>query len=99
MQLAVNAPRFDEAPFQRVREQMNARLRHDANDPGRMAAPDWRKRVFAGHPYAEPGEGEIETLAAIELKGLKAHAGKLIARSDLVIAIVGAIGVERARRN
>ena len=32
--LAINAPRFDEEPFERVREQMNARLRHEANDPG-----------------------------------------------------------------
>ena len=30
LRLAVNAPRFDEEPFQRVREHSNARLRHDS---------------------------------------------------------------------
>src|SRR5271170_7687450 len=30
LRLALNAPRLDEAPFERVREQMNARLRQEA---------------------------------------------------------------------
>jgi zinc protease len=63
-----------------------------------MASAAWRKRVFAGHAYAEPSEGEIETLAAIELEPLKRHARALIARSGLAIAIVGAISAERAAR-
>ena len=98
MRLAINEPRFDEAPFLRVREQMNARLRHDANDPGHLASVGFRRRVFAGHPYAEPSEGEIESLAAIELEGLKAHARNLLTRSGLVVAIVGAVSPERAAK-
>jgi len=98
MRLAINEPRFDEAPFLRVREQMNARLRHDANDPGHLASVGFRRRVFAGHPYAEPSEGEIESLAAIELEGLKAHARHLLTRSGFVVAIVGAISPERAAK-
>ena len=98
MQLAINAPRFDEAPFLRVREQMNARLRHDLHDPAHMAGSAWRARVFAGHPYAQATEGELDTLAAIELADIKSHAGDLVTRSDMVIAVVGAIGPERAGR-
>ena len=98
MQLAINAPRFDEAPFLRVREQMNARLRHDAHDPAHMAGASWRARIFAGHPYAQPTEGELDTLAAIELADIKSHARDLVTRSDMVIAVVGAIGPERAGR-
>jgi len=77
---------------------MNARLRHDANDPGHLASVGFRRRVFAGHPYAEPSEGEIESLAAIELEGLKAHARNLLTRSGLVVAIVGAVSPERAAK-
>ena len=47
LRLAVNAPRFDEEPFERVREQMNARLRHEANDPGTVASRAWRARVVS----------------------------------------------------
>jgi zinc protease len=83
MQMAINSPRFDEAPFQRVREQMNARLRHDAHDPAHMAGSAWRARVFAGHPYSEPTEGELDARA-------------LITRSNMVISVVGAIAADRA---
>ena len=46
LRLALNAPRFDEEPFERVREHSNARLRHDANDPGSVAARAWRTGRF-----------------------------------------------------
>ena len=52
LRLAVNAPRFDEEPFERVREHMNARLRHDANDPGDGRRRNWRAKAFPGHPTA-----------------------------------------------
>src|SRR5260370_6392729 len=42
LRLGVNAPRFDDEPFQRAREHANARLRHDANDPASVAKRRWR---------------------------------------------------------
>ena len=52
LRLAVNAPRFDEEPFERVREHMNARLRHDANDPATLANRNWRRSPFPITPMA-----------------------------------------------
>ena len=46
LSLAVNAPRLDEEPFERVREHMNARLRHVANDPGTLAGRNWKAKAF-----------------------------------------------------
>ena len=63
LRLALNAPRFDEEPFVRVREHANARLRHDANDPATVAARAWRANAFPGHPYGNAAEGTLETLA------------------------------------
>ena len=91
MRLAVTAPRFDEEPFLRVREHYNARLRHDANDPGTVASKTWRAGAFAGHPYGQPSDGTLETLAHIERRDLVAAAKRTLARDNLVIAIVGAI--------
>jgi len=91
LRLAVNAPRFDEEPFLRVREHANARLRHDANDPGSVAARTWRANVFAGHPYGQQAEGTLESLARIERADLVAAAGRVLARDQLVVAVVGAI--------
>ncbi len=96
LSLALNAPRFDEEPFQRVREHANARLRHDANDPATVAGRSWRSHAFAGHPYGLASEGRIETLAAIERADLANMARRVLARDRLVIAIVGAIDEQRA---
>jgi zinc protease len=89
--LAINAPRFDEEPFERVREHMNARLRHDANDPATLANRNWKEKSFPHHPYGQAANGTLETLARIERADLIHSAKKGIARDQLLIAIVGAI--------
>ena len=87
LRLSLNFPRFDEEPFERVREQMNARLRHDAKDPGTMATRAWRARVFPGHAYALPSDGTVESLAAIERDDLKRLAAKAERRDAGQIAV------------
>jgi zinc protease len=91
LRLAVNAPRFDEEPFERVREHMNARLRHDANDPATLANRNWKAKAFPHHPYGQPADGSLETLARIERDDLVNAARRGIARDELMIAVVGAI--------
>ena len=91
LRLAVNAPRFDEEPFERVREHMNARLRHVANDPGTLASRNWKAKAFPHHPYGQPADGTLETLARIERADLVRAAKRGIARDQLMIAVVGAI--------
>jgi zinc protease len=98
LRLAINAPRLDEAPIARVREQLSAGLRHEANDPGSLAGRVWRARTFPGHPYGAPTNGTLETLPAIERADLVLLAGHLVARSGLYVGIVGAIDAERAAK-
>src|SRR5580698_3836533 len=64
--LALNAPRFDEEPFERVREQVKAHLRHEMNDPGTVAWRAFKARVFDGHPYQHPSDGSADTLDALQ---------------------------------
>jgi zinc protease len=96
LRLAVNAPRFDQEPFDRVREHMNARLRHDANDPATLASRNWRAKSFPDHPYGQPAEGTLETLARIERADLVKAANRGISRDQLLIAVVGAIEEKEA---
>jgi zinc protease len=96
--LSVNAPRFDEEPFDRVREQIKAHLRHEANDPGTVAWRGFRARVFAGHPYARPSDGTDTSLDALARADMAALAGRLLARDALHVAVVGALDEERAGR-
>ena len=56
--LALNAPRFDEEPFERVREQIKAHLRHEMNDPGTVAWRGFQARAYStGIPIEHPSDG------------------------------------------
>ena len=94
--LAANAPRFDEEPFDRVREQIKAHLRQETNDPGTMAWRGFRARVFAGHAYERPSDGAEASLDALARPDMAALAGRLLARDALHVAVVGALNAERA---
>ncbi len=96
LRLAVNAPRLDEAPIARVREQLSAGLRHEANDPGSLAGRTWRARSFPGHPYGAPSNGTLESLPGIERADLATLGRNLVTRGALYVGIVGAIDAERA---
>jgi zinc protease len=98
LRLAINAPRLDEAPIARVREQLSAGLRHEANDPGSLAGRIWRARSFPGHPYGAPTNGTLESLPAIARADLVSLQRNLVTRGALYVGIVGAIDAERAAR-
>ena len=96
--LALNAPRFDAAPLDRVRAQMTAGLRRQANDPDARAAKAWRETAYPGHPYGQASEGALDTLPAITRDDLVALRRAAFARDGLHVAIVGAISPDRAAR-
>ena len=50
-----------------------------------------RRRPFPDHPYGQPADGSLETLARIERADLIDAAKRGIARDRLMIAVVGAI--------
>ncbi|HXW19708.1 MAG TPA: pitrilysin family protein [Roseiarcus sp.] len=96
LRLAINAPRLDEEPIGRVREQISAGLRRDANDPASLAGRIWRARTFPHHPYGAPARGTLESLATIERADLTELAKRLVTRGALHIAVVGAVDAKRA---
>src|SRR5580698_140532 len=83
LRLAINAPRLDDAPIVRVREQLSAGLRHEANDPGSLAGRTWRARSFPGHPYGAPSNGTLESLPDVERADLVRLQQNLITRGAL----------------
>ncbi len=93
--LAVNAPRFDEAPLERVRGQINAMLKRESKEPDSMAAQAWRRAAWAGHPYSRSPRGELGEVDRVARDDLVAMRQKILARDTLKIAVVGAIDAVR----
>lgn len=89
--LAINAPRFDAEPIERVRGQILAMLKRESTDPDAMAAQAWRRAAWAGHPYARSPRGELGEVEKISRDDIVALRTKIFARKNLKIAVVGAI--------
>ena len=89
--LAVNEPRFDKDPVERMRAQIIAGLRNEAKDPETVAFEAWFKAAFPNHPYGRLTDGDEKTVSTITADDIRAFRKRMFARDNLKIAVVGAI--------
>lgn len=87
--LAVTDPRFDEEPVERIRGQILASLNRKLSDPNSLAGRAWFELAFGDHPYAQPSEGTIDTMAAITRDDLAAFANTRLGKDNMLIGVVG----------
>jgi zinc protease len=95
--LAVNKPRFDARPVERIRAQIIAGLRSSLQDPDDIAARAWYGMVFPNHPYGRPNDGTIESVKAIAIDDLKEFTSRYFVRRDLVVGVAGDITAEELK--
>lgn len=96
LRLAIQEPRFDQNPVDRMRQQILSGIAVAARNPATAAQKLWSETLFGAHPYARPAEGTPETLATIIPGDLGALHRASFARDNLHVAIVGAIDAEAA---
>ena len=95
LRLALTQPRFDKEPVERVRKQMLTILAREAQNPDTIAARAWSRLAFPGHPYGKPPRGEPDSIKAITVADLKAHAKAWLSRQGMLVAVVGDITPEQ----
>jgi zinc protease len=91
LRLALNEPRFDAEPLDRLRGQIQAGLRRRSQDPDYLASRNWFETAFAGHVYARPVEGTTESVQAITPDDLRTFVDGRLARDNLLIGVAGDI--------
>ncbi len=91
LKLALLDAHLAEADVARVRSQLAAELKRDANEPDAMAAKAFREAAFPGHPYGRPVRGDLSSIETLSRPDLVALRERLLAKKDLKIAVVGAI--------
>src|SRR5262249_26313088 len=96
LKLALTAPRFEAEDVERIREQTLSGLRRATTSPNELASQRWWATACAGHPYARPPRGTLESVPAIKAEDLRAFARKVFARDNLKIGIVGNIDATTA---
>lgn len=98
LHLAVEKPRFDAGPVERIRSQILSGIVANENDPDTIANRKWIEALYGAHPYARRAEGTRESLAAITPQDLHAAHRAMFARDGLHVAVVGAIDPETLKR-
>ncbi len=98
LRMAVQSPRFDDDAIERIRSQMIAGLKREANDPDAMAGKLWREMASPNHPYARSARGDLDSLPTIQRQDLVDLRRKILARDHLKIAVVGAIDAAHLAR-
>jgi zinc protease len=96
--LAVNAPRFDEDAVARVKGQVISGLQRQAQNPETLCRNALYAAAFAGHPYARPEKGDVDSVSRLEATGLKTLSRALLARAGLKVVVVGDITADELSR-
>lgn len=89
--LALSEARLDEAAIERVRAQVVASLRHEAQNPDSLAARAFFAAAFPDHPYGRPVRGTLDSVAAITRQDVERYRGAVLSRGSLRVVVVGAI--------
>ena len=97
--LALNEARLDDSAIERVRGQLTAGLKRETNDPDSVAAKLFRAKGFAGHAYGLPSRGDLDSVARIGRGDFVQAQQNLLARDNVKIAAVGAIGAANLARH
>jgi zinc protease len=91
LRLAVNGPRFDQDPTDRVRAQVLSGIIADEREPKAIAQREWLSAIYGTHPYSRPDEGTKAGVAGITPADLSAFHKAAFARDGLHVAVVGDI--------
>jgi zinc protease len=94
LRLALTAPRFDSANIELNRAQILAMVRRQTTSPADIASRRWWETAFPGHPYGRSVSGTLESLPNIAVEDIRAYSGRVLARDNLKIAVVGDIDAE-----
>lgn len=96
LRLMLNEPRFDADPVGRMKASRLNSLRSREASQRFMTGKAVRETLFGDHPYGRPTDGTLETMEALTGDDLRDYMGRVLARDNLVVGIVGAISEEEA---
>ncbi len=93
----MSQPAFLETGFKREQAQMLMGLKYESQRPDVLAQKLFFTTLYADHPYANWGSGQIQTLQKLTPEEIKAFYKKYYVAKNAVITIVGALTLEEAQ--
>ena len=97
LSLAINKPRFDPEPLNRVKDQVVSSIRSSEEKPNNLVGRVWWKGAFGAHPYGFPKRGTEASIGKITRADLQEMKKNLFAKDNLIIGVVGNISESRLK--
>jgi len=94
----VLTPAFPEAELKRKVAEIQAAIQRSEESPETVAARALAPLVYPNHPYGSPVEGTRASVGALTRDDVVAFHGQYVRPDSTIIAVVGAITVDEARR-
>jgi zinc protease len=94
----VRSPSFPDAEVKRKVAQIQAAIKRSEEDPGTVAGRALSRLVFPNHPYGTPVEGTVESVGRLRRDDVVAFYRGLVRPDTTVMAVVGDVTVDEARR-
>jgi zinc protease len=91
-------PTFPPDEVKRKSAQIQASIKRSEEDPGTVAGRALAKLVFPNHPYGVPVEGTVESVGKLTRDDVVRFHAANVRPDTTIIAVVGAISVDEARR-
>ncbi len=91
-------PDFEKLTFKRELERLKISVKASKQSPAAIASLRFFAELYADHPYALPSSGTEESLQQLKLKHLKAFYKKYYVANNAVIAIVGQLTTDEAKK-
>jgi zinc protease len=94
----VLTPAFPEPELKRKVAQIQAGIKRSEESPGTVASRALGRLVFPGHPYGRPAEGTLESVGRLTRDDVVRFYGERVRPDTTIVAVVGAVTVDEARR-
>ncbi|MCI5059868.1 MAG: insulinase family protein [Alphaproteobacteria bacterium] len=91
LKLALNEPRFDPEPVERMRQANLKRIKSNMGNPDWIVARLFNDIIYEDHLYALNSGGTLTTLAAITADDLRQYKKDWLTKDRLLIAVTGDI--------
>ena len=88
---ALTKPRFEQEPFERVRDQILSILKSNAKDPRKIASKVFFENVFGSHPYGSMKDGNLESILSLSREDILNAYEDTFNRNQIFISAVGDI--------
>lgn len=98
LQKVITEPRFESADLERQRQLMLVALSRQEEDPGDVASLRFYRALYRDHPYAHDPLGDPAAVQALTREDVVAFHKRFYVERNAVIAIVGAVDRDAARR-